>query len=135
MDSQEKTNINDERKIRLKKMEELRAAGIDPYPAESNRKHTLQQALVGKDGEKFTVAGRILTKREMGKLTFCHLQDESSRMQIARKKDDGEKKNYNLFTKKIDIGDIIEIEGEKFLTHKGEQIVFFFSDIVLFKRN
>ncbi|OGH72228.1 MAG: lysine--tRNA ligase [Candidatus Magasanikbacteria bacterium RIFCSPLOWO2_01_FULL_43_20b] len=120
MDSQEKTNINDERKIRLKKMEELRAAGIDPYPAESNRKHTLQQALVGKDGEKFTVAGRILTKREMGKLTFCHLQDESSRMQIALKQDDVGKENYNLFTKKIDIGDIIEIEGEKFLTHKGE---------------
>ena len=120
MDSQEKTNINDERKIRLKKMEELRALGINPYPAESNRQHTLAQALAGNDGEIFTVAGRILTKREMGKLTFCHLQDESGRMQIALKQDDIGKEAYNLFTKKIDMGDIVEVSGEKFLTHKGE---------------
>ena len=120
MDSQEKININDERKIRLKKMEELRAAGIDPYPAESGRKHTLMQALAGKDGDKFVIAGRVLTKREMGKLTFCHLQDESGRMQIALKQDDVGKENYNLFVKKIDMGDIVEVSGEKFLTHKGE---------------
>jgi lysyl-tRNA synthetase class 2 len=120
MDSQEKININDERKIRLKKMEELRSAGINPYPAESSRQHTLKQALSGKDGEVFTVAGRILTKREMGKLTFCHLQDESGRMQIALKQDDIGKEAYSLFTKKIDMGDIVEATGEKFLTHKGE---------------
>lgn len=120
MDSQEKININDERKIRLKKMEELISAGINPYPAESSRQHSLTQALAGKDGEKFAVAGRILTKREMGKLTFCHLQDESGRMQIALKQDDIGKEAYDLFTKKIDMGDIVEVSGEKFLTHKGE---------------
>lgn len=120
MNSQEKININDERKVRLQKMEELKSAGINPYPAESSRKHSLKQALSGKDSEKFVVAGRILTKREMGKLTFCHLQDESGRMQVALKQDDVGKENYNLFVKKIDMGDIIEVEGEKFLTHKGE---------------
>ncbi|OIO19545.1 MAG: lysine--tRNA ligase [Candidatus Magasanikbacteria bacterium CG_4_10_14_0_8_um_filter_32_14] len=113
-------NINDERKIRLKKLKELEEIEIDPFPAKNNRKQTIKQALDSEVETFLSVAGRIMTKREMGKLTFCHLQDESGRMQIAFKQDDLGIENYKLFIKKIDSGDIIEIEGKKFITHKGE---------------
>ncbi len=113
-------NVNDERKVRLKKLEELKTLGINPYPAKSKKEFSLVQALAKKDGEKVCVAGRLMTMREMGKLTFCHLQDDSGKMQIAFKQDDLGKENYNLFIKKIDSGDIISVEGERFTTHKGE---------------
>jgi len=64
-----------------------------------------------------------MMKRDMGKLTFCHIQDASGRMQIAFKKDDLGDENYKLFTKKIDIGDVINASGERFITHKGEESV------------
>lgn len=116
-------NINDERVVRLKKIEELKKAGTNPYPARADRKHSLVEALQKKEGHKVIVAGRIMTKREMGKLTFCHLQDESGRMQIAFKQDDLGNDSYKLFIKKIDIGDIISVEGVRFTTHKGEESI------------
>ncbi|MBI5222166.1 MAG: lysine--tRNA ligase, partial [Candidatus Magasanikbacteria bacterium] len=116
-------DINDERDVRLEKLAALKKAGINPYPAKSNRQHSVKQALAGKEGQKFTLAGRIMTKREMGKLTFCHLWDATGQMQIAIKQDEAGKDSYNLFVKKIDMGDIIEVAGEKFLTHKGEPTV------------
>src|SRR3989339_884806 len=118
--TEKNTMINDERVARLKKLIELRKLNINPYPAKSVKKQTLQEALEAKEGTKLQVAGRIMTKREMGKLTFCHLQDESGKMQIALKDGDLDKESYKLFIKKIDIGDIISIEGERFVTHKGE---------------
>ena len=114
------TNTNDEREVRIKKLTELRELNINPYPAKSVKKNTLQEALDAKEGTALQVAGRVMTMREMGKLTFCHLQDESAKMQIALKDGDIDKENYKLFIKKIDIGDIISIEGERFVTHKGE---------------
>ncbi|MFZ2189695.1 MAG: lysine--tRNA ligase [Candidatus Magasanikiibacteriota bacterium] len=113
-------NINDERAIRLKKLEELREAGVNPYPARVKREHTLKQALEKNEGDFIASAGRIMTKRDMGKLTFCHLQDNSGQMQVAFKQGEIDEADYKLFVKKIDIGDIISVEGEKFTTHKGE---------------
>src|SRR3989339_1523356 len=118
--TEKNTMINDERVARLKKLIELRKLNINPYPAKSVKKQTLQEALEAKEGTKLQVAGRIMTKREMGKLTFCHLQDESGKMQIALKDGDLDKESYKLFIKKTDIGDIISVEGERFVTHKGE---------------
>lgn len=123
MNNQEEININDERKIRLKKLADLSKSGINPYPAQTIRNFTLKQALEKSDGEIVTVAGRIMTKREMGKLTFCHLQDETGKIQIAFKQDIIGTDSYKLFTKKIDSGDIISIEGERFMTHKGEKSI------------
>lgn len=118
------TNSNiDEYKIRLQRLQELRDLGINPYPAKSTRTHILAQALACGEKEEVGVVGRIMTKREMGKLTFCHLQDESGKMQIAFKQDDNNKESYKLFIKKIDIGDIIEVQGERFVTHKGEESI------------
>lgn len=116
-------NINDERDVRIRKMQDFKELGINPYPARSNRQQTLRQALEKSEGENIQTAGRIMMKRDMGKLTFCHVQDESGRMQIALKQDDLGKDQYKLFTDKIDIGDIIGVEGTRFVTHKGEESI------------
>ncbi|PLX28515.1 lysine--tRNA ligase [Candidatus Parcubacteria bacterium] len=123
MTKQPELNINDEREIRLKKLADLKESGINPYPAHTENNHSVSEALGMKAGESVQVSGRIMTKRDMGKLTFCHLQDESGKMQIAFKQDELGNENYKLFTKKIDIGDIILIDGERFQTHKGEESV------------
>jgi lysyl-tRNA synthetase class 2 len=115
-------NINDEFSIRLKKLQDLEAAGRPGYPARSARTHSVKDALAAAVDEVVTVAGRIMTKRDMGKLAFCHLQDESGKMQIALKKEDGEE-SYTTFVKKIDAGDIVQIRGERFVTHKGEESI------------
>ena len=111
--------INDERAIRIQKLQELREAGINPYPSNVFREHSISQALEKKADAKVKIAGRLMTKRDMGKLTFCNLVDESGKIQIALKKDEMDEGQYSLFIKKIDIGDIIAVEGVRFLTHKG----------------
>jgi lysyl-tRNA synthetase class 2 len=121
MNTEEKQiHINDEREVRLHKIEELQKLGIPSFPAKAQKTHTLEFALTSSEGTLIHTAGRILTKRDMGKLMFCHLQDESAKMQIALKKDDLGEEKYKTFSKLIDGGDIVEIEGEKFITHKGE---------------
>jgi len=117
-------NTHDERKMRLQKLEELKTAGINPYPAKSHRVQTTKTALELADGETAVVAGRIMLKREMGKICFCHLQDESGKIQIVFKQDDGiDKESFKLFTKKIETADIISVEGERFETQKGEKSI------------
>jgi len=116
-------NINDEREVRIKKMKDLQEAGINPYPAKSEDKLPIAEAFVKAIGEQVNTAGRIMTKREMGKLMFCHLRDESGEIQIVLKQDELEKESYKRFEKKVDIGDIVEIAGERFQTQKGEESV------------
>jgi len=123
MTPEKQVNINDEREIRLKKLDDLKKIGINPYPARSIRNQILKQALDEKEGFQVQVAGRIITKREMGRIIFCHLQDETGKIQIAFKQDNLEKDNYKLFGKKIDPGDIVSIEGERFKTKKGEESI------------
>ncbi|MBU1895351.1 lysine--tRNA ligase [Patescibacteria group bacterium] len=120
MTKQSEININDEREVRLNKLVELRSLNINPYPAKSQRTHTLVQSIEEKEGGKVTVTGRIMSKREMGKLIFSHLQDESGKMQIVLKKDEINEDDYKIFEKKIDVADIVQVEGERFVTKKGE---------------
>lgn len=116
-------NINDERAIRLKKLEELREAGINPYPARIQKTIPIAEALKKTADAKVKIAGRLMTKRDMGKLTFCDIKDDSGKIQIALKKDEMDADAYALFVKKIDIGDIVTVEGIRFLTHKGEESI------------
>ncbi|MBP9760816.1 MAG: lysine--tRNA ligase [Candidatus Magasanikbacteria bacterium] len=117
---QSQPNINDEREIRLQKLHDFVESGINPYPAKTPEKIAIAEALIAAEGTQVSIAGRIMTKRDMGKLTFCHIQDATGKMQIALKKDDLPEELYTRFIKKIDAGDIIHITGERFLTHKGE---------------
>jgi len=116
-------DINDEFSIRLNKLRELEAVGRLGYPARSHRLQIIKDALLVEPDKEVTIAGRIITKRDMGKLTFCHIQDESGRMQVALKKDELPDVDYTTFIKKIDVGDIVQIRGERFVTHKGEESI------------
>ncbi len=116
-------NINDERSVRLAKLHDLAGAGINPYPARVTRTHTVADALAEAHDIEVSVVGRIMTKREMGKLTFFHLEDESGRVQIVIKKDDLGDDAYKTFVKKIDAGDIVGITGIRFITQKGEESI------------
>ena len=115
-------NINDEREVRLCKLHDLEEAGMRGFPANSDKAETVAEALAKGEGESVQTAGRIMTKREMGKVTFCDVEDESGRMQIVLKQDHLDDV-YKLFVKKIDAGDIIDVAGERFVTKQGEESV------------
>lgn len=122
----EARSIASEREIRIEKLAKLKERGIDPYPAKSNRTHSVGEALAyfnefETEKKEITLAGRLMTKRGHGNLTFANLKDESGTMQIAlSKKDIGDEK-YKNFEKLVDMGDFVEARGIVFLTHKGEK--------------
>ena len=74
------------------------------------------------EGTPVRVAGRLMSKRGMGKVSFCDMQDKSGRIQIYARKDEMDEENYNRF-KKYDIGDIVGVIGEVFRTQRGEMSV------------
>lgn len=108
---------NNLRKIRLEKLEKLKALGIDPYPSHTKRTHTVSQALAD-EGKTVAVAGRLISFREHGNISFADLQDETGKIQIFfQKKLLGE--SYKQL-KLLDIGDFIQAEGEVTRTVAGE---------------
>ncbi len=120
--------INDLIQQRLKKLDELRSSGIDPFGGPFKFKDTAGSIMKGygetshedleKVGVMCSVAGRIISFRGFGKATFCHIQDGTGRVQIyLRKEILGEQ--YNLI-KKLDVGDFIGAEGRLFRTKTGE---------------
>lgn len=113
--------IPEEYEVRKKRLENLRAAGVNPYPAKFEKKNTVSEILKSEDGVRLQTAGRIMTLRDMGKLCFLHIQDFSGRAQIALKEDEIGKESYKFFVKHFDIGDFVGIKGEVFTTHKGEK--------------
>ena len=114
------------KKERLKKLENIKKAGINPYPVKANRTITCNKAVkefdkLSKDKKELVLAGRLRTIREHGGSTFAHLEDGSGKLQIYLKKDELGNKKYDFFRKNFDIGDFIEAKGKLFLTKKGEK--------------
>jgi len=112
-------NINEEA-VRLQHLENIKQAGQNPYPALCERIQTLAEAKAKKTGVAVQVAGRLVAKREMGKLCFGHLKDFSGRLQVAFSEKELGKEDYKFFAKNIDLGDFLGVSGEMFITHKGE---------------
>lgn len=120
--SKEDTEI---RKRRLEKLEFLKKEGINPYPYFFNKKNTAKQIKEKfsklkkeeKTKSKTSIAGRVMTSRIMGKISFLTVQDQTEKIQIYATRDST--KNYNFF-KKIDTGDFIGVEGTIFRTKAGE---------------
>ena len=122
--------LSEQEIIRRKKLEDLLNLGIDPYPAaeyEINATTTEILEEFPKDNSKFqnvSIAGRIMTQRIMGAVSFFEIQDSVGRIQIYAKRDElcpGEDKTmYNSVFKKLDIGDIIGVKGFVFTTQMGE---------------
>lgn len=109
--------------IRIAKAEELRKSGKQPYGATFDRSHSLLDAKNASDGTQVKVAGRLMLLREMGKLTFATLQDQSGRLQIAFRQEDFSEEEYAHMRHILDLGDIIGIAGERFATQRGEPTV------------
>jgi lysyl-tRNA synthetase, class II len=116
---------------RLKKLQNIRAMGIDPYPPRFKRTNTAQQAVdllvqqeqLGKSEPiVVTVAGRIMAKRSMGKVSFLDIRDDSGKIQLLIGKDRINEAGYALF-KELDIGDIIGASGRVFRTRSKEPTV------------
>ena len=116
--------------IRLEKLNQLRALGIDPYPAAAYPvNYTTQEVKVNySEGKSVVIAGRLMSRRIQGKASFAELQDASGRVQIYFNRDEicpGEDKTrYNeVYKKLLDIGDFIGVEGTLFTTQVGEKTV------------
>ncbi|MBI3336592.1 lysine--tRNA ligase [Candidatus Peregrinibacteria bacterium] len=109
--------------IRHAKAQKMRTGGLDPYPSAFARSHTLHETKELKDGKPVSTAGRIMLLREMGGMTFAHLQDHTGRLQIAFKEDELKKAEYIRMLELLDLGDIIGITGKRFTTKKGELTV------------
>lgn len=109
-----------EEEARLEHLKTIQGAGIEAYPARSSFTHTLLEAKQSAEGTEVKVVGRLMTRRDLGKLTFCHLKDESTELQIVLSKTDVGSENYDFFNKNFDLGDFFEVDGKIFTTHKGE---------------
>ena len=120
-------NINQLLKVRRDKLEKVRELGINPYPNRCKRTHKISELIEKKDkflesSEKIIVAGRLNAMRRQGKVGFGNLSDDSGRIQLFVRKDTVGEENYEVF-KLLDLGDFVQIEGECFVTQKGEYSV------------
>jgi lysyl-tRNA synthetase class 2 len=124
-------HLSEQEQIRRNSLEEIRKMGINPYPQEAfSVSHKAQDIKTGYRREEnnfqdVTLAGRLMSRRIMGKASFAEIQDDSGRIQIYINRDEicpGEdKSHYNdLFKKLLDIGDFIGIKGRTFITQTGE---------------
>ena len=105
---------------RLRKIKELREQGIDPYPYKFEKKYSLEECSKKKLGSSVKTAGRVMSKREMGKISFFILRDFSSDMQIVLQKGETPEKAFSFFKKYIDAGDFVGIEGKIIKTKTKE---------------
>ncbi len=112
--------------VRRDKLAALQAAGKDPFQQTkftvSAHAQEIKDHFDEMEGKPVTIAGRLMSKRGMGKVSFCDLQDKSGRIQLYARKDEMDEAVYNEF-KKYDIGDLVGVEGEVFRTQRGEMSV------------
>lgn len=113
---------------RIKKIEELRVMGVNPYPGKFNVKdlaNDLQEKYKSlkkdsKTKDKVSIAGRVMIKRDLGKISFGTLQDRSEKIQIISQEGITKSKAREMFKKYVDSGDFVGIEGNVLRTSRGE---------------
>jgi len=120
------SSIKEIKKARLKKLENIRKAGINPYPSKANRTHTCQEAIDGfeklaEEKNELVLVGRLRTVRGHGGSTFSDIEDGFGRLQVYFKRDELGEKKYKFFQDNFDVGDFIEVKGTLFLTKKKEK--------------
>ena len=117
-------DISELKKVRLEKEEKLKELGISVHPERYEVTHTLKDARTLEDGTKnVRVAGRVMSKRKMGKISFMDLRDIEGKIQLVFKRDDIGEETYKLLHSTVDIGDFIGVEGEIFTTQAGEKSI------------
>ena len=137
-------DLSEQMIIRREKLKVMQEAGNDPYAiTKYDVTHTSKQAVklfeekeaTLSEGEEIPVrvAGRMMSRRIMGKASFAHILDEDGRIQVYVSKNDLGEEAYDAFKKSWDIGDIIGIEGFVFRTRTGEISIHAKSAILLSK--
>ena len=113
-------------RIRRDKLKALQDEGRDPFTITkfdvTHHTQDIKDNFDALEGKPVSVAGRLMSKRGMGKVSFCDLQDKTGRIQLYARKDEMDADNYDRF-KKYDIGDIVGVNGEVFRTQRGEMSV------------
>ena len=122
----EEQNLNDILRVRREKLAALQEAGEDPFEqtrfAWDTTSRQIKENFDAMEGKAVKVAGRLMSKRGMGKVSFCDLQDRDGRIQLYARQDEMDEAVYKKF-KKFDIGDIVGVDGEVFRTQRGEMSV------------
>ena len=128
MGEQQKSNqteqdLNHVLKARRDKLAELQAAGKDPFQITkydvTAHSMDIKDSYEQWEGKEAAIAGRMMFKRVMGKASFCNVQDLKGSIQVYVARDSVGEESYKDF-KKMDIGDIVGVEGEVFKTKRGE---------------
>ena len=119
-------NLSQLLQIRRDKLKELQESGNDPFQITKydvdNTAANIKENFDALEGQEVSVAGRLMSKRGMGKVSFCDMQDKSGRIQLYARKDEMDEAEYARF-KKYDIGDIVGVKGVVFRTQRGEMSV------------
>ncbi|MBC8535488.1 lysine--tRNA ligase [Feifania hominis] len=119
----EELDLNEILRIRREKLSDLQRSGRDPYQITKFERDSSSMQIKDHfdemEGKSVRIAGRMMSKRDMGKASFCDVQDRDGRIQVYAKIDDIGEDSYTEF-KKFDIGDIVGVEGMVFRTRRGE---------------
>ena len=120
---QSEMSLSDQVKVRREKLQNLRAEGLDPFLETryevTSDSVTVKERFEAMEGQSVRLAGRLMSKRGMGKVTFCDLQDRAGRIQLYARFDEMAEADFQRF-KKYDIGDIVGVVGDVFKTERGE---------------
>ena len=119
-------NVSELLKVRREKLAELQAQGADPFVItkydQTHHSAEIKENFSELEGKEVSIAGRLMSKRVMGKASFCNVQDLKGNIQSYVARDDLGEEEYKAF-KKLDIGDIVGIKGTVFETKTGEKSV------------
>ena len=119
-------DLNQLRKVRREKLAELQQNGKDPFVItkydQTHHSQEIKDNFDELEGKQVSIAGRMMSKRVMGKASFCNVQDLKGNIQSYVARDSIGEENYKEF-KKLDVGDVIGIEGEVFKTKTGEMSI------------
>ena len=123
---QAEQDLGQQTKIRREKLAVLQNQGKDPFQITrfdwDTTSGQIKENFDAMEGRSVKVAGRLMSKRGMGKVSFCDLQDRDGRIQLYARQDEMDEAAYQEF-KKYDIGDIVGVDGEVFRTQRGEMSV------------
>lgn len=115
-------DINELMQVRKEKMQKIEDAGFNVHPEKYERTHDIKQARELPDGTKdVSIAGRVMSRRKLGKISFIDLQNLEGHIQLCIKRDDLGEDVYKFLHETIDIGDFIGVKGEIFTTQAGEK--------------
>ena len=124
--AQPELSLSEQTRIRREKLTNLQAEGQHPFVITrfdwDATSQQIKDNFDAMEGKPVKVAGRLMSKRGMGKVSFCDLQDRDGRIQLYARQDEMDEEVYKKF-KKFDIGDIVGVEGEAFRTQRGEMSV------------